>query len=91
MPQRSLTPEELDRLKDTPFGIMKRILEERRVPEKHLKGYPEHLHRDLHYRLTVERCEFDNADPYLRISESTRGVGFLFDLDGQMMDLVNYK
>ena len=23
MPQRSLTPEELDRLKDTPFGVMK--------------------------------------------------------------------
>ncbi len=49
------------------------------------------MHRDLHFRLTVERCEFDNADPYLRISESTRGVGFIFDLDGQMMDAVNYK
>ena len=91
MPQRSLTPEEIARLEHTPFGQIKRILEERRVPEKHLRGLPDHLHRDLYFRLTVERCEFDNADPYLRISEATNGVGFIFDLDGQMTHLVNYK
>jgi hypothetical protein len=91
MPQRPLSQEEIDRLRDTPFGRLKRILEERRVPEKHLRGFPEHMHRDLHFRITVERCEFDSADPYLRISESSRGVGFIFDLNGNLSDLVNYK
>jgi hypothetical protein len=91
MPQRPLSPEEVERLKDTPFGRMKRILEERRVPEKHLRGYPEHMHRELHFRIIVERCEFDNADPYLRISEATRGIGFIFDLNGNLAELVNYK
>ena len=91
MPQRPLTPEELERLKDTPFALFKRILEERKVPQKHFNGTPEHRHRDLHFRLTIERCDFDNADPYLRISESTNGVGFVFDLNGQMTHMVNYK
>jgi hypothetical protein len=91
MPQRPLTAEEIERLRDTPFGRMKTILEERQVPAKQLSGFPAHLHRDLHFRLTVERCEFDSADPYLRISESTIGVGFIFDLEGKMTHMVNYK
>ena len=91
MPQRALTEPEIERLRDTPFGRIKRILEERRVPDKHLSGLPAHQHRDLHFRITIERCEFDNGDPYLRISESTNGVGFIFDLNGELSHMVNYK
>ena len=91
MPQRALTEAEIERLRDTPFGRLKKILEERRVPDKHLRGVPHHLHRDLHFRISIERCEFDNGDPYLRISETTNGVGFIFDLNGEMSHIVNYK
>ena len=91
MPQRPLTPAEIERLRDTPFGRLKQILEERRVPDKHLRGIPDHRHRDLHFRLSIERCEFDNGDPYIRISETTNGVGFIFDLNGEMSHIVNYK
>ena len=91
MPQRPLTEPEIERLRDTPFGQIKKILENRRVPEKHLRGLPLHLHTDYHFRITVERCEFDNGDPYLRISEGTNGVGFIFDLNGEMSHIVNYK
>ena len=91
MPQRALTEEELERLRDTPFGQLKQILENRRVPQRHLSGLPQHLHRDLHFRITIERCEFDNRDPYLRISESTNSVGFVFNLRGEMTHIVNYK
>lgn len=91
MPQRPLTEIELQRLKDTPFGQFKRILESRKVPDHMLRGMPKHLHQDLHFRIIVERCDFDNGDPYLRISEATNGVGFIFDLEGRMTQLVNYK
>jgi hypothetical protein len=90
MPQRTLTTEEIERLKDTPFGKMKKILEDRRVPDAWVKA-SQRLHRDVHFRLVVERCEFDNGDPYLRISEATNGVGFIFSLDGEMIHIVNYK
>lgn len=91
MPQRRLTEAEVAHLHDTPFGRIKKILEERRVPKKHILGLPDHLHRDIHFRITIERCEFDSGDPYLRISESTNGVGFIFDLSGEMTHMVNYK
>jgi hypothetical protein len=91
MPQRALTPDELQVLADTPFGKLKKILEERVVPEKQLRSAPLHLHRDLHFRVTAERCDFDNTEPYLCISEATNNVGFIFTLKGEMTRIVNYK
>jgi hypothetical protein len=91
MPQRPLTNEELDQLHDTPFFRLKKILEDRRVPETQLRSSPAHLHQDMHFRLTAERCEFDNGNPYLCITEATNSVGFIFNLKGEMTDIVNYK
>jgi hypothetical protein len=90
MPQRPLTGSELDGLVDTPFGRLKRILEERQLTPSQTAAVS-YLHRDLPFHITVERCDFDNSEPYLCISESTNNVGFIFDLRGQMTGIVNYK
>jgi hypothetical protein len=91
MPQRPLTSEELEELRDTPFIQMKQILEERQLAEQLYAGKPGHSHRDSRLRLRVERCEFDSSEPYLLIAESISGVGFIFSVDGKLMYLVNYK
>ncbi len=91
MPQRPLTNEELEQLQGTPFAKLKKILEDRRVPERQLTTTAVHLHQDMHFRISVERCAFDSATPYLCITEATNSVGFMFNLKGEMTDIVNYK